>query len=363
MIGGRERSKDYSRLRLLSRLVGLLALVLVVAALHATSWVSSTLALAFFITMAVWPVDAFCRDRLPAGLRWLGHVAALALVLVLFALFLAGMLLAAQQLAAKLPAYEGDIRVWLEWVPSLIEMPRVVDDPGDALSGSLMEPFVGMASGVLQSTSNLVGILSLVFFLVLLMLVETPAYAAKLRSITGREDGAEYRSALFAIATRIRWYLAVRTMLGVVTGLLYAIWSLAWGVDFALVWGLLALLLNYVPTVGSLLAGILPAAFAFLQLDPLLALAYSGGLLGIEQVMGNYADPKLQGRELSLSPSVVLGALMLWTWIWGIAGALMAVPMTLVLMVTFARIPTLQPLALFLSNCRNADELARAVGS
>lgn len=115
------------------------------------------------------------------------------------------------------------------------------------------------------------------------------------------------RSALFSIAIRIRWYLVVRTVLGMVTGLLYSIWSLAWGVGFALIWGLLGLLLNYVPTVGSLAAGILPATFAFLQLDPLLALAYGGGILGIEQIMGNYADPKLQGRELSLSPMVVLG--------------------------------------------------------
>ena len=85
------------------------------------------------------------------------------------------------------------------------------------------------------------------------------------------------------------------------------------------------------------------------------------GLLLIEQVMGNYADPKLQGRELSLSPLVILVALMVWSWVWGIAGTLVAVPMTLVMMIVFARVPALRSVALFLSNHRDVDELMRSV--
>ena len=104
--------------RLLVRLVALVAAILVFAALHATSWVTSTLALAFFVAVAVWPADAFFRDRLPGRLRWIGHVAALALVILLFSLFLAGVFLAARQIVTGLPAYEDAIANTLQRGPN-----------------------------------------------------------------------------------------------------------------------------------------------------------------------------------------------------------------------------------------------------
>lgn len=346
---------------LLVRLVAVMATIAVFAALHVTSWVTSTLALAFFVTVAVWPVDAFLRSRLPDGFRWLGHVAALTLVILLFVLFLGGVFLAARQIVGGLPAYEDEIANSLRQGTEWAGIPRLADEAGSMENGRLFDRLMGIATGVVRSTSNLAGILSLVFFLVLLMLIEAPSLSEKLQSLTGRSEGAVYRSALLAIATRIRWYFAVRTFMGLVTGALYALWSWVWNLDFVLVWGLLAFLLSYVPNVGSLVGGILPVAFAFLQLEPFSAVLYGLGLLLIEQVMGNYADPKLQGRELALSPLVILVALMVWSWVWGIAGTLVAVPMTLVIMIVFARIPALQPIALFLSSKRDVDDLMQSV--
>ena len=125
--------------------------------------------------------------------------------------------------------------------------------------------------------------------------------------------------------------------------------------------GLLALLLNFIPTVGSLIAGIFPVLFAFAQKDPGTALLVGGGLLVIEQVMGNFVDPKLLGERLSVSPLVILVSLLVWSWIWGIAGALIAVPMTVLLTVTFAQVPALRPVALFLSNERDLEGLEEHV--
>ncbi|MAW87300.1 MAG: hypothetical protein CMJ42_12305 [Phyllobacteriaceae bacterium] len=347
--------------RLLVRLVALVAAILVFAALHATSWVTSTLALAFFVAVAVWPADAFFRDRLPGRLRWIGHVAALALVILLFSLFLAGVFLAARQIVTGLPAYEDAIANTLQRGAEWAGVPNMAAEAESLETGRLFERLMGIATGIVRSTSNLAGILSLIFFLVLLMLIEAPSLASRLQSMAGRRNGDVYRSAVVAIATRIRWYFVVRTFMGLATGILYALWSWAWGLDFVFVWGLLAFLFSYIPNVGSLVAGILPAAFAFLQLDPFSAGLYGLGLLLIEQVMGNYADPKLQGRELSLSPLVILVALMVWSWVWGIAGTLVAVPMTLVMMIVFARVPALRSVALFLSNHRDVDELMRSV--
>lgn len=351
------RTEQARERRIIVWLLSTLVVMAGVTVLYITAWLSSTLALAFFIALAVWPVDADIRDRTPPSLKWLGHIAALALILIVFALFLGGIFLAARQVVAGLPEYEDAIQAWVENLGASVAVPRALEDNGGALSGRLIDPVVGFASTIVQSTSQLAGTLSLIFFLVLLMLLEAPTLARKLQSATTRRRGKEYRVVLHAIATRVRRYLAVRTVLGLATALLYMAWSGFWSLDFIFVWGLLAFLFNYVPTIGSLVAGILPAAFALLQIGPGPALLYAAGLLIIEQVMGNYVDPKLQGRQLALSPLAVLIALFFWSWIWGLAGALTAVPMTLVLMFVLAKIPALQPAALFLSNCGTVDDL------
>src|SRR5690606_3089301 len=91
---------------------------------------------------------------------------------------------------------------------------------------------------------------------------------------------------------------------------LYAGWLAIFGTPLLLVWGILALLLNFIPTIGSLIAGILPVLFVFAQQDLQTAILVAAGLLVIEQVMGNYIDPKVTGRQLSLSPLVVLVSLL-----------------------------------------------------
>ncbi len=135
-------------------------------------------------------------------------------------------------------------------------------------------------------------------------------------------------------------------------------WLSLFGIDFILVWGLLALLLNFIPTVGSLIAVISPVLFAFVQKDPGTAMLVAGGLLLIEQIMGNFVDPRLLGKKISVSPLMILVALLVWSWIWGVPGALIAVPMTILVVVTFAQIPALRPVALLLSNERDLADLA-----
>jgi AI-2 transport protein TqsA len=152
------------------------------------------------------------------------------------------------------------------------------------------------------------------------------------------------------VARGFRSYVAIRSLLGVMTAALYGLWLWLWDVDLIIVWMLLAFLLNFVPTLGSLIAGGLASAFAFLQHDIGSAVAVGLGLLAIEQVMGNYVDPRLQGRRLSISPFVVLFMLLLWTWIWGVAGALLAVPITVLMVMVISRVPALAPIAFLFSH-------------
>ncbi|MFZ3585231.1 AI-2E family transporter, partial [Loktanella sp. DJP18] len=88
----------------------------------------------------------------------------------------------------------------------------------------------------------------------------------------------------------------------------------------------------------------------------------AAGIFAIEQIIGNYVDPRVQGRQVSLSPLVVLITLLVWSWVWGVAGAILAVPITIATMIVCAFVPPLRPFALLLSNASDYDSLDRQTG-
>lgn len=339
-------------------LLGGVLAILVIMLLRETAWVTGTLALAFFAALALWPVDAWIRARTPRSLRWLGHAAALILMLLVFVLFSLGLTFVAQQVITGLTRYQESLQTLGQ---RLSQWSNLAGQGGGEGAGAsvdrLIELVMSLATTILQSIWSFGGVLTLLFFLVWLMLAETPSFNAKMGVITSRREGATLDSIVSATASRFRRYLAVRTALGIVTAGLYMAWIWWWGLDFVLVWGLLAFLLNFIPTIGSIIAGALPVGLAFLQRDPATAAIIAAGLIVIEQVMGNYVDPKLQGRQLSISPLVVLVALMFWTWVWGLLGAILAVPMTLILIIAFSHSESLRPIALALSNAESLEEL------
>ena len=185
--------------------------------------------------------------------------------------------------------------------------------------------------------------------------------SAKIKTISPGDDGRSWRDMSQAIGQKFRVYFFTRLALGSITGALYAAWLAIFDVPLLLVWAILALLLNFIPTIGSLIAGILPVLFVFAQQDVATATMVAVGLLVIEQVMGNYVDPKVTGRQLSLSPLIVLVSLLLWGWVWGILGALIATPMTMLLAIVFAHVPALRPIALLLSEETDMEGLDRAM--
>jgi len=341
-------------------LLAIIATLLIVFMLRESVWVTGTLALAFFAALAVWPIDHWIQELVPAPLRWLGHAAALSIMLLVFFAFSAGLLYVVQQVAEGLTRYQEPLLALIQRVGRWVQFTGVEEGGAESsarLAERLIEPVIAVATTVMQSVWSLGGILTLLYFLVWLMLLEAPSFTAKLTAVASRHDDATLRQIIEATATRFRRYLVVRTVMGLATAALYVLWLWWWGLDFLLVWGLLAFMLNYIPTVGSIVAGALPVGLAFLQRDPASAVIIGAGLLLIEQFIGNYVDPKLQGRQLSISPFVVLAALMFWTWVWGLLGAILAVPMTLVITIAFSRIDALRPIALALSNAEDMEEL------
>jgi AI-2 transport protein TqsA len=331
-----------------------IAVILVGWALRASYVVTMPLAFAFFLAVLVHPIQWHVAERAPARWRWLGTAAAMAVIVL--GLAAAGGLIwfAVERVGGKAPQYADQLQG--QW-QALVGWARrnnlpVPDDM--ARSGGLGGRLGSFAAAAVTSVWQIAGFLALVFFFTLLMLVEASAWRDKVRTAL---DGGRARAVVDTVAVvagKVRRFLLIRTVLGAISAVIAFVWLLVLGVDFAFLWGVLTLLLNYVPNVGSIIAAILPALFALIQHGWLWALLVIAGLAVTEQVIGNYVDPRLQGKSLDISPLVVLLSVIFWGWVWGVAGAVLAVPLTATIVIACAHIPTLRPVALLLS--RSADE-------
>ncbi len=185
---------------------------------------------------------------------------------------------------------------------------------------------------VTRSMNALVSALSNVFLVMLtmvLILMEGKSVPGKLRAISGDVD--EDISYFQQIAAQVQSYLAIKTLVSLATGLLVGVWCFILDIDFAVLWALLAFLLNYIPNIGSILAAIPAMLLALIQHGPGVALALGAGYVVINMTIGNVLEPWWMGRKLGLSTTVVFLSLAIWYEIWGPVGMLLSVPLTMVL--------------------------------
>lgn len=158
------------------------------------------------------------------------------------------------------------------------------------------------------------------------------------------------RAVLASIRTSMESYLLVQTVLSAITTALTYVSLVSIGLDHALFWSFLIFFLNYIPTIGSIIAVALPTLFALVQFPTLAPVA--GVALAISAwqfVIGNFIAPRMTGESLNLSAVVVLLALAIWSAIWGIAGAFLAAPLTVMLMIVLAQFPSTRWIAILLS--------------
>ena len=136
------------------------------------------------------------------------------------------------------------------------------------------------------------------------------------------------------IAHAMRRYVRVKSITSAIAGVASGVLSLIFGIELWLVWAFLAFLFEYVPTIGSILAVVPPVAYAFLQFDDLTRPLVALGVFTVVQLfLGNYVDPRIEGRLLSISPLVVLLAIVFWAFLWGAPGSLLGVPIVVAITV------------------------------
>jgi len=167
-----------------------------------------------------------------------------------------------------------------------------------------------------------------VLLLMIFILLETEHFPARIVYAYGEARSVKILEVARTIVGDVMKYLSIKTLIAVITGLLFTGFLGACGVEFFVLWGVLAFVLHFIPYVGSYAAGLLPVAMIFIQFTPGAALLMLAVLVIIQLVLGSYVEPRVMGRELKLSPLFIVLALAFWGWVWGIVGVFLAVPIT-----------------------------------
>ncbi|MBC6440121.1 MAG: AI-2E family transporter [Rhodospirillales bacterium] len=214
-----------------------------------------------------------------------------------------------------------------------------------------------LASGVAGFAGNVGIILVYVIFL----LVEQKGFGAKIDALVGGDPArvARVRRILDRINADVRTYIRVKTLMSAATGGISYLVMIAVGVDLAEFWAVLIFLLNFIPTIGSILGIVFPALLTLVQFaDPWVPFIVVSSLLGATQIVtGNVVEPRMMGRSLSISPVVIVISLALWGSIWGVIGMFLSVPITVIAMIVMAQFEATRPVAILLSADGNVSHL------
>ena len=210
-------------------------------------------------------------------------------------------------------------------------------------------------TALLASAGSIVVTLVVVLLYATFLLVERRSFDVKLANLSDNpKQVARIRDVIGTINRRIGSYLALKTLLSILLGVVsWAVMRL-YGLEFAALWAVLTAFLNFVPYVGSVLGVLLPALMALVQfqeLGPILSLVLA--LTGVQFVIGNFLDPYVMGNSLNLSPFAILISLAVWSELWGIPGAFLAVPITAIMTIVFSEFPGTRQVAVLLS--KNGD--------
>ncbi len=368
--------------------------VVLVAGLRAASSIMIPFLVAVFIAAISLPVLTWLQRRLPMIVAVLGTI-----LMDLLVIALAGYLVGstANQVAGEMGEIQSTLTEWIrdgsDWLeergvpvaswladstadgtgdgaavvdPESPDAAQAALDGGDdSLSLALFSRFepgflVDFVNRTLRTTTAALSSFLVISLIVIFTLFEAASFGPKVRAAFG-SAGAEAR---FARAMHeIQHYMGIKTVISLVTGLLIGIWVGVMGVEFAVFWGLVAFVLNFIPNLGSIIAAVPTTLLAMVQIGVGRALLVALGYLVVNMVIGNFIEPPLLGRRLGLSTLVVVLSLVFWGWVWGPVGMLLSVPLTMVVKILLENTEEFRWVAVLLGDSREAERLAPASGA
>ncbi|MBT3575843.1 MAG: AI-2E family transporter [Candidatus Marinimicrobia bacterium] len=313
-------------------LLTMAAFVVVVAGMRASQDILIPFLLSLFIAIITMPLLNWLRSK--------GIPTWAAILIIILTILVAGFLIAVlvgsslTDFSNSLPSYQRGLQSKLNDALAFFEEKgfNIVDqtfmefiDPGAAMR---------LTSKILTGMGNLLGDTFLILLVVVFMLLEAATFSQKIEKAIPTESPEMDR--LNGFLENINRYMVIKTWTSLGTGTIVTIWLSIWRVDYALLWGLLTFLFNYIPNIGSIMAAVPPFLLALVTLGPWTALAVALGYLAVNMTIGSFLEPRLMGRGLGLSTLVVFLSLLFWGWVLGPVGMILSVPLTMTMKIALS---------------------------
>ncbi|HJU88072.1 MAG TPA: AI-2E family transporter [Gemmatimonadaceae bacterium] len=336
-----------------SRLLAVIAAILVVAALKIGRPVILPLLIAVFLIVVAWPMQVRLEARLP---RWIAFIATLLVILLSWGVIGSAFLYSAERVAERAPQLEERLAV----------LARAVSEWGrrhylptpDAAGGlvNIADRVPALVERAISSANSVIGLLGLVVMYLVLGLLEVRDFERKVVWRLRERLGTAVLETAETIAGRVRRFLVALAITCAMSAIPTALFLWAMGLELWPTWGILTFVLNFIPTIGPAVAVIPPTLYALLQFEGFgRPLAVFLGVSAIQFFVGNFLDPKIHGRALALSPLVVAFAVVFWGWMWGAFGALLAAPLTVAMVIVSQQFKSTRWVAALLTGVRDSE--------
>ncbi len=316
--------------------------------------IADNIIIPFILAILIWFIVKDIRDllnKVPFIKKWIPNLVQSVLV---FLIFFGILSIISNMLIASIDSFREDLPSYQQ---NLVEMNEIIfnrfnfdvsknlnDFIGDFEFESIIQPVLNSLTGILSSST-------MIIIYVIFIIMEEGSVAKKAKLLFKTENNYQKASYIFSrIDKSFGRYISLKTLTSILTASLSFVVLKLLGINSAALWAIIIFLLNYIPSVGSLICTAFPTIIAFLQFGafmPALWVLLGVGLIQI--VVGNLLEPKIMGNTLNISPLVVILSLVVWGALWGVVGMFLSVPITVMLIIIFAQFESTKPVAILLS--------------
>jgi AI-2 transport protein TqsA len=348
-----ERSQNFNSGRVIASLLAVIVVIIFCAVLKVTSSVVLPFTVSLLLAIVTVPLVRFLgKFRIP-------RVVSVLLIFLLFiaCLFFIGMILysSGRAIIALYPKYEARLTEIYIRIGRLFELPY--DDQLSIVENlwGQLDVRTRARNLTIAFSNSFLSFLASAFMVAIFMtflLLEAAFFREKLDMAFKGTRVVQIKTIISDIMIQVAHYLSIKFFLAVINGILIGSCLKIIGLEFALIWGVFQFVANFIPSIGSIAVGLAATVFSVIQFWPNPAPMVAVGLimLVINIVFGFILEPKIMGDRLGLSPLVVLVSLLVWGWIWGFVGLILAVPMMAIIKIICKNIPMLEPISILLGS-------------
>lgn len=320
------------------------SIVVVIAGVMAAQSIILPIILALFISIiCAQPIIWLEKRKVPYGIAMIIVLSSLGLLFMAFGGIIGNSL---NRFSKDAPKYEENLRVIARSTVDYLNDIGANIDPKQMLNMINPGKILSFTAGAVGEIGQIMSDSFVIMLVTIFMLLEVKSFILK-GNLIEKMHGNSLKY-LDKIGVSIRHYLSIKTVISLLTGLFIWIWLLVIGVDYAILWGVIAFLLNYIPNIGSIIAAAPTMLLALVQLGVGGMLWTGLGYLIVNLVMGNVVEPKIMGKGLGLSTLVVFLSLIVWGYIFGSVGMFLSVPLTMTIKVMLEQNKSTQWIAILL---------------